>query len=146
MTLVRWYGASLPGTARRDDSSRSISRTDVSACATKAPLAAPTSGCAGRARASVGNRRPQSLDRSMSPPGPPIACQQLIRRRRAPGAGGIVRKRRPVARPCGDDRIDERPLLLDLVDPGEQGRIAEHRVEDQPLVRLGQSRAKGAAV
>ena len=35
------------------------------------------------------------------------------------------------------DRVDDPPQRLDLVVAGEQRRVAAHRVEDQPLVRLG---------
>src|SRR5207248_6301789 len=136
ITLVRWYGDSTPGTVRSDASSRSMSRTVVNACATTAPPAAPTSG----------NRRPGSLERSMPPPGPPVSAQQLVGGGWAPGAGRIVRERRPVARPRGDDRVDERPLLVDLVDAREERRVTEHRVKNQPLVRLGEPGAERPAV
>ena len=52
ITLVRCR-APRSESIRREASLRSISETDVSACATEAPLAVPTSGCAGFARASV---------------------------------------------------------------------------------------------
>ena len=59
---------------------------------------------------------------------------------RPPRARLVVREARPVALPRGDDRVDERPLLVDLVRAREERRVAEHAVEDQPLVRLGQAR------
>ncbi len=84
--------------------------------------------------------------RLVAPPGAVVAVDQLVRRARPPGAALVVREARPVALPGADDRVDELPLLLDLVLAREQRRVAEHRVEDQPLVRLGQPGAEGAAV
>jgi hypothetical protein len=52
ITLVRIL-ALRSSSIRKDASLRSISETEVSAVATEAPLAVPTSGCAGFARASV---------------------------------------------------------------------------------------------
>ena len=66
--------------------------------------------------------------------------------RRAPAAGRVVREDRPVAFPGADDRVDELPLLVDLVLAREQRRVAEHRVEDQPLVGLREAVAERAAV
>src|SRR5437867_3426718 len=136
ITLVRWYGASAPGATRRSAIASSISRIVPSVTATEAPLAVPTPG----------NRRPGSPERSMPPPGPPVSVQQLVRGHRPPVSRGVVRERRAVARPRGHDRIHERPLLLHLVDPREQGRVTEHRVEDQTLVSLRQARPECAAV
>src|SRR6185369_18006381 len=64
--------------------------------------------------------------------------QQLISRVRAPGAGLVVREvRGALVHPRVDDRGDPGPGTLDLVGPREQRRIAEERVEDQRLVRVG---------
>ena len=60
--------------------------------------------------------------------------------------GRVVGEVRPVARPGGHDRVDDRPLLLHLVGAHEERRVAEQAVEDQPLVRLGQADAERAAV
>ena len=76
----------------------------------------------------------------------PSRRDELVRGHRAPRPGRVVREGWPVALPGGDDRVHERPLLLDLVRAREQRLVAEHRVEDQPLVRLGQVGAEGAAV
>ena len=80
------------------------------------------------------------------PPRPPVPVEELVGARRPPRAGGVVRERRTVALPGRDDRVDEQPLLLDLVGAREQRRVAEHRVEDQPLVRLRHAGAERAAV
>ena len=72
----------------------------------------------------------------MPAPGAAVAVKQLVPGRRPPGTRCVVREGRSLAVPGCDDRIDEAPLLLDLVRPCEQCRVAEHAVEDQALVRL----------
>src|SRR5215207_7460374 len=83
---------------------------------------------------------------SMPPPGTPVAVQEVVRRRRPPRTCWVVRERGAVATPGGDDRVDQRPLLLDLIRAREQRLVAEHRVEDEPLVGLRQAGAERAAV
>ena len=65
-------------------------------------VAAPRSARARRRRASCP---------SVPSPRAPVTVDQLVRARRAPRAGLVVREHRPVALPRGDDRVDERPLL-----------------------------------
>ena len=72
----------------------------------------------------------------MPPPRAAVAVEQLVGERGPPAARRIVRERRPVTPPGADHRVDELPLLVDLVLPREEGRVAEHRVEDQPLGSL----------
>src|SRR5205823_3631459 len=92
--------------------------------------------------------RPRRTTTALSGPSPrpPVPVEELVGARRSPRACGVVRERRPVALPGGDDRVDEQPLLLDLVLAREQGRVAEHGVENEALVRLGHPGAERAAV
>src|SRR5438874_11039305 len=83
---------------------------------------------------------------SVCPPRPPVPTEELVSGRRAPRARRIVRECGPVAHPSGDDRVDERPLLLDLVDAREEGGVAEHCIEDQPLVCFGEPGPERSAV
>jgi hypothetical protein len=48
--------------------------------------------------------------------------------------------------PAGDDRVDDAPRLFDLVGAREQRAVAEHRIEQQPLVGVGGLAAEGRAV
>ena len=59
--------------------------------------------------------RRRSTPSLVAPPRAPVALDQLVGARRAPRARRVVRERRTVAPPRRDDRVDERPLLLDLV-------------------------------
>src|SRR5205807_9366118 len=69
------------------------------------------------------------------PPAPPL--YQRVGLLRSGRSGGVLRDRRGgVLVPCGQDRIDDAPQRFDLVIAREQGRVAAHRVEDQPLVGL----------
>ena len=71
----------------------------------------------------------------VAPPGPPVAVDQIVRGR-APTCRPRSSGSSAGALPARRDRVDERPLLVDLVRAREERRVAEHRVEDQPLVRL----------
>src|SRR5262249_18482232 len=71
---------------------------------------------------------------SVVAPRPTVAMKQVVGRGRPPCSGGVVREVRTVALPRRHHRVDELPLLLDLVRAREQRRVAEHRVEDEPLV------------
>ena len=106
-----------------------------------------TGSSCSRQRASTSRRSTSSttLNRH-APPRAAVAVEQLVGRARAPASGRVVGERRTVTLPRADDRVDELPLLVDLVLAGEERRVAEHRVEDQPLVRLGEALAEGAAV
>src|SRR5262249_34839477 len=108
--------------------------------------------CAGTARRSTpctgsARARGRFQEWTLVPsPHPAVLPQELFRGRRPPRASGVVRERGPVAPPGRDDRVDERPLLLDLVRPREHPRVAEEAVEQQALVRLRDPGAEGAAV
>src|SRR4029079_3666589 len=124
ITLVRM----LPPTSETDDASRSrASSRSISANVAFAPLQ-PT-----RATAIVSGalRASGCTTALVAPPRSAVAVHELVRGRRAPRAGGVVREGRPVALPGGHDRVHERPLLLDLVRAREERRVADHRVEDQ---------------
>src|SRR5438477_668426 len=82
----------------------------------------------------------------MSAPRAAVAVEELLGARRSPRAGGVVRERRPVALPRGHDRVHEEPLLLHLVRAREQRPVAQHRVEDEPLIRLRHPGSERAAV
>ena len=110
---------------------------DVRHHARPRPLGVAAARAAGRARCSTCG---DDASASVPPPASGRRGGSARRRSRPPAAGRVVREARPVALPGGDDRVDERPLLLDLVRAREERRVAEHRVEDQPLVRLGQAR------
>src|SRR5580704_1691508 len=127
MTLVRWRAvpSSWAEASRSRASSASISATETST---------PDHWSAERALSSD------------PPPGPPVALEQLLGRGRPPTAGRVVGEGGPVALPGGDDRVDERPLLLDLVGAGKQRRVPHHGVEDEALVGLRQPVPEGAAV
>src|SRR5258708_19800458 len=85
--------------------------------------------------------------RSRFPPAAPVAREQIMGLFRAPGAGRVRwRWGVSVCRPGAHDAIDVGPLLLDLVATCEERRVAAHRVEQEPLVRLGGVRAERGAV
>ena len=113
---VRRFGcASSAAVASRN---RASSRS-ISAIETSSPRPARRVGisvCATTGRRGAAARRPTAAPR----------CRP---RSSGTTAGRAARR---------DDRVDERPLLLDLVRAREERRVAEHRVEDQPLVRLRQ--------
>src|SRR2546422_8441364 len=65
------------------------------------------------------------------------ARDELVGDLGAPTAGGVIGKVvGSFALPVLDDGIHDRPCRLDLVRPGEQGRIAEHAIEEQRFVRF----------
>ena len=118
-----------------------------------------------RARLAASGRRPAASPRTRGAPsrrcartrrGPRsalTAASSAVRRARAdrrparaPRAGRVERRRLPLRGPAVEDGIDERPLLLDLVAPREERRLAAHRVEQEPLVGLGRVRAERRAV
>ena len=85
-----------------------------------APWASPVpslrSAATGGPRARAGRRPPRAP-----------RCRHRSSGSRAAGVVG----------PGVEDRVHDRPRLLDLVGAGEQRRVAEQRVEDQRLVRVG---------
>ena len=81
------------------------------------------------------------------PPPLHLAAHQVVGGIRAPGPGGVGRGGGgPRAVPGVEDRGDEPPGALDLVGPGEEGRVAEHDVEQEPLVGLGRRDGERGAV
>src|SRR3954463_2931181 len=79
----------------------------------------------------------QTSSIALEPP-PPARGDQLVRRLRPRGPGRVLVQRHVVVvMPGRQDRVDDRPLGVDLVVAGEQRRVAAHRVEDQPLGGLG---------
>ena len=76
-----------------------------------------------------------------------VAVEQRVRLGGSRRPGRVLgHGRRRVLVPRGQDRVDDPPQRLDLVVAGEQRRVAAHRVEDQPLVRLGRLRQERRAV
>src|SRR6266545_1190717 len=72
---------------------------------------------------------------SQTPQRPPLALQQLVGLLWPPGAGLIVRELgRRGDLPSLVDRRDQRPRCFDLVAAGEQRRVAQHGIQQQPLV------------
>src|SRR3954447_16626161 len=61
-------------------------------------------------------------------------------------AAGLVAVGPALARPVGQDRVEDLPRPLHLGMAGEQRRVAEEHVEDQPLVGLGARLGERAAV
>jgi len=88
-------------------------------------------------------RYPLCRGDSMRPPSPrfpvpAIARQKLRGSLRTPGSCRVVRKSlRRVTRQSGDERIHDRPGLVDPVFPGKQGLIALHDVQQQPAIGAG---------
>jgi hypothetical protein len=75
------------------------------------------------------------LCRSRSPPRPCVAVEHPVCAGRAPGPGRVflgLAGRRPVV----EDRVEDAPGLLDLLIGGEQARLVEQGVEDEPLIGL----------
>src|SRR5207302_8188779 len=69
-------------------------------------------------------------------PGPAIALDERLGLGRSPRPRGVRRELGDALAPRGEDRVDERPLLLDLVATREERRVAAQRVEDERLVRI----------
>src|SRR5256885_16977951 len=76
--------------------------------------------------------RPSPLDR---PPAVRV-LEQRVRLGGTPGARGVLRQLAVHPAPRLEDRVADPPRGLNLVVAGEKGRVAAHRVEDQPLVCL----------
>src|SRR4051812_43407886 len=70
------------------------------------------------------------------PPGPPVPLDQPVGLVRSPRPGLVRRDPLGVVGPVLDDRVDDPPALQDLVRADEQRRVADQRVQQQPLVRL----------
>src|SRR5439155_8108509 len=66
-----------------------------------------------------------------------VALEQGVGLVGPPRAGLVLGDRRLADRPRVEDRVADTPRLLDLVGADEQRGIADERVEEQPLVRLG---------
>ena len=78
--------------------------------------------------------------------GAAVPVHELVGRGRPPCPRRMVGEVRAVALHGGDHRVDDRPLLLHLAARGEERRVAEQAVQDQPFVGLRQAYAEGAAV
>src|SRR5438093_10683597 len=98
-----------------------------------------------RARRCSRRPRPRTLrpSRSWSSPGAAVACDERVGLLGPPRAGSVSRKLLPSRVPPGEDRVDESPLLLDLVAAREQGRVAAQCIEDQRLGPAGRVADEG---
>src|SRR5205085_2808150 len=82
-------------------------------------------------------RRPTTNDprrTSRPPPLAPVPLDQPIGLLRPPGAGRIELRAARVGGPGREQRIEPGPGRLHLVAAGEEGGVAEHRLQEQPLV------------
>src|SRR4051794_14861667 len=80
-------------------------------------------------------------------PAPALAGQQVVRGLGAPGAGLVVGEvGHALLGPGLDDRVDDGPRLLHLVRAREERGVAQERVEDQRLVRVGAVDLEGGAI
>src|SRR5438552_2547393 len=142
MSVRDGWRSPIPASAARARSSHGsgtharwvITLVRRSGCAPSRPVVARRSASADSTSASLTPsllQVPTSTAISVAAPGAPVAVDQVVRARRPPGSRGVVREGGPVARPGGDYRVDEQPLLLDLVRAGEERRVADHAVEDQ---------------
>src|SRR5207342_3909531 len=88
---------------------------------------------------SVARRAPARSRRStlVPPPRASVPAHELLGGFRPPRSRLVVREHRPVSMPRLDDRVHQRPLLLDLVRSREQRRVSEQAVEDQPFIGFG---------
>jgi len=80
------------------------------------------------------------------PPLTAISCQQLDRFDRAIGAGDVVGEAVALVFAEGDDLVGQLPGGLDLVPPGEQGRVTAHDVVNQAFISLRGIALVGAEV
>src|SRR5690606_26978124 len=74
-------------------------------------------------------------ERSRAPPRAAVAREHRVGGLRSPRAGP-VRLGRALRLPVRRDGVEDLPGELDLLAGGEQRRVAEEHVEDEPLVRL----------
>src|SRR5690625_906075 len=79
------------------------------------------------------------------PPATTVAGQHLVGTGRAPGPGPVGLGR-ALGLPEGGHRVEDPPGQLHLPLVGEEGRVAEQDVEDEPLVGLGGVLGEGVAV
>src|SRR5690349_14614207 len=87
----------------------------------------------------------RSMVMSQPPPCPAVPGHQRVRTSRAGGPGRVL-VRLAVLGPELLDRVEHLPGQLDLLVPGEQRRVADEHVQQQPLVRLGAVFGEGLAV
>src|SRR5215467_8004823 len=78
----------------------------------------------------------RSMVMSQPPPCPAVPGHQRVRAGRAGGPGRVL-VWLAVLGPILLDRVEHLPGQLDLLVPGEQRRVADEHVQQQPLVRLG---------
>src|SRR5919201_3200012 len=80
-------------------------------------------------------------------PPPPIALHEVIGRGRTPRAGLVVGEGRTWSvLPTLQRACNKGPFCLHLVAPREQRGVAQHAVEQQPLIGVGRCGAKRGAV
>src|SRR5438046_9876579 len=79
-------------------------------------------------------------------PATAVARDERIGLERPPRAGLVGGERRRRSAPCLEDRLEQRPRLLDPVAARVQRRVAVDGVEQQSLVRLGWLTAEDLAV
>src|SRR5580698_93770 len=82
---------------------------------------------------------------SQAPPCAPVPCHQRLGRRRA-GRTRRILLRLGVRGPEILHRVEDPPAQLDFLLPGEQRRVADEDVEQQPLVGLGTGLGERLAV
>src|SRR5581483_7268631 len=115
----------------------SLPSSALSACRLLTCAPRITTGSRDRAAALTGGarrgRRGDHVVRLLGTPAPRLVVGQRVACRRA-------------LAPAVEDGRAEAPGLVDLVDAGEEGGVAEHAVEQQPLVRLRRLGEEGAAV
>src|SRR5271165_1654003 len=88
---------------------------------------------------------PGTFAPSQAPPCAPVSCHHRLGRRRALRTRRIL-LRLGVRGPEILDRVEDPPAQLDLLLPGEQRRVADEDIEQQPLVGLGTGLGEGLAV
>src|ERR1700752_1840374 len=81
-------------------------------------------------------------DPLQAPPSPAVLRHEIVGFRRAPPARPVSWDITWLRTPRREQRTNEGPRRLDKVVPGEEGRVAEHGVEEQRLIRLRHFPAK----
>src|SRR5262245_3209072 len=84
------------------------------------------------------HREPAARDVSEAAPLSSVALDEGVGPAGAPGARGVEMHIGAVLSPAFDDVFGPDPGLLDLVGSGEQGPVAEHRIQQQALVGVAE--------
>ena len=123
----------LPHRQRRrsaaDRDERSPARRDRLADRRGDPIGAACSHCRGVVADFVRQRQKRAAPSECQPP---TCATSRVRCRKAPRCPARTRAPARVA----EQRLDDAPALFHFVLAREQGRVADHRVAEQPLVRL----------